>query len=61
MTKKFAISEAWRIKIEKHRDWFLREEKISRTNESARLPTNKCTILKELEGVQGSFRKLNID
>ncbi|XP_001604771.1 alpha-tocopherol transfer protein-like [Nasonia vitripennis] len=55
------LNEAWRLKIEKHRDWFLREEKLSRTNESARLPTSKSLIAKELDGVQGSFRKLNID
>ncbi|CAB0036247.1 unnamed protein product [Trichogramma brassicae] len=55
------LNESWRLKIEKNRDWFLREEKLSKTNESARLPSSRSTILKELEGVQGSFRKLNID
>ncbi|KAJ8684186.1 hypothetical protein QAD02_019978 [Eretmocerus hayati] len=55
------LNEAWRLKIEKHRDWFLREEKLSRTNESARLPSSKSLIAKELDGMQGSFRKLNID
>lgn len=53
--------DAWKKKIEKNRDWFLREEKLSRTNENARLPESKTRILKELEGLQGSFRQLNID
>ncbi|XP_011505041.1 PREDICTED: alpha-tocopherol transfer protein-like [Ceratosolen solmsi marchali] len=55
------LNDAWRLKIEKHRDWFLREEKLSKTDENARLPCNKSLIEKHLEGVQGSFRKLNID
>lgn len=53
--------DAWKKKIEKNRDWFLREEKLSRTNENARLPESKTRLLKELEGLQGSFRQLNID
>lgn len=53
---------AWQGKIEKNRDWFLRDEKLSRTNEKARLPESKTSrLLMELEGTQGSFRKLNID
>ncbi|XP_014219813.1 alpha-tocopherol transfer protein-like [Copidosoma floridanum] len=55
------LNEAWRLKLEKHRDWFLRDEKISRTDESKRLPNSKCLINDELAGLQGSFRKLNID
>lgn len=55
------LNGAWKKKIEKNRDWFLREEKLSRTNENARLPESKTRILKELEGLQGSFRQLNID
>lgn len=55
------FSGAWKKKIEKNRDWFLREEKLSQTNENARLPESKTRILKELEGLQGSFRQLNID
>jgi len=53
---------AWREKIEKNRDWFLREEKLSRSDEKARLPESKSScLLQELDGIQGSFRKLNID
>ncbi|XP_031842533.2 alpha-tocopherol transfer protein-like [Nomia melanderi] len=55
------LNDAWRRKIEKNRDWFLREEKLSRSNEAARLPESKSRIIKELDGVQGSFRQLNID
>ncbi|XP_034179963.2 alpha-tocopherol transfer protein-like [Osmia lignaria lignaria] len=55
------LNDAWKKKIEKNRDWFLREEKISRTNENARLPKSKSRLLIELEGLQGSFRQLNID
>lgn len=56
------LNAAWRQKIEKNRDWFLREEKLCRTNEKARLPETKSSgLLIELEGIQGSFRKLNID
>lgn len=55
------LNDAWKNRIEKNRDWFLREEKISRTNESARLPECKSRLLMELDGLQGSFRRLNID
>ncbi|XP_070154942.1 alpha-tocopherol transfer protein-like isoform X2 [Polyergus mexicanus] len=56
------LNAAWQEKIEKNRDWFLRDEKLSRTNEKARLPESKRScLLMELEGTQGSFRKLNID
>lgn len=48
--------------MEKNRDWFLRDEKLSRTNEKARLLESKASCLvMEFEGIQGSFRKLNID
>ncbi|XP_032691499.1 alpha-tocopherol transfer protein-like isoform X2 [Odontomachus brunneus] len=56
------LNAAWRERIEKNRDWFLREEKLSRADESARLPDSKpLSLLMELEGIQGTFRKLNID
>ncbi|XP_076758667.1 alpha-tocopherol transfer protein-like [Xylocopa sonorina] len=55
------LNDAWQRKIEKNKDWFLREEKLSRTNESARLPESKSRLLNELDGLQGSFRQLNID
>ncbi|KOC70981.1 Alpha-tocopherol transfer protein-like [Habropoda laboriosa] len=55
------LNDAWKKKIEKNKDWFLREEKLSRTNENARLPESKSRLLAELDGLQGSFRQLNID
>ncbi|CAD1474601.1 unnamed protein product, partial [Heterotrigona itama] len=55
------LNDAWKEKIERNRDWFLREEKLSRTNENARLPEAKTKLLAELDGLQGSFRQLNID
>ncbi|XP_071866087.1 alpha-tocopherol transfer protein-like [Bombus fervidus] len=55
------LNDAWKKKIEKNRDWFLREEKLSRTNEKARIPESKSRLLTELDGLQGSFRQLNID
>ncbi|XP_003401340.1 alpha-tocopherol transfer protein-like [Bombus terrestris] len=55
------LNDAWKKKIEKNRDWFLREEKLSRTNENARVPESKSRLLAELDGLQGSFRQLNID
>ncbi|KAI4504154.1 hypothetical protein M0802_000625 [Mischocyttarus mexicanus] len=56
------LNDAWRKKIERNRDFVLREEKLSRTDESVRLPDTKPSgIFLELNGVQGSFRKLNID
>ncbi|XP_076650281.1 alpha-tocopherol transfer protein-like [Halictus rubicundus] len=55
------LNDSWRKKIENNRDWFLREEKLSRTDESARLPESKSRLITELDGIQGSFRQLNID
>ncbi|XP_024869429.1 uncharacterized protein LOC112453102 isoform X2 [Temnothorax curvispinosus] len=56
------LNAAWQEKIEKNRDWFLRDEKLSRTNEKARLLESKAScVMMEFEGIQGSFRKLNID
>ncbi|XP_071570703.1 alpha-tocopherol transfer protein-like [Temnothorax nylanderi] len=56
------LNAAWQEKIEKARDWFLRDEKLSRTNEKARLLESKAScLMMEFEGIQGSFRKLNID
>ncbi|XP_076295104.1 alpha-tocopherol transfer protein-like [Lasioglossum baleicum] len=55
------LNDSWRKKIERNRDWFLREEKLSRTDESARLPGSKSRLITEFDGIQGSFRQLNID
>lgn len=50
------LNDSWRKKIEKYRDWFLREEKISKTNETVRLPASSSSLVTELGGIQGSFR-----
>ncbi|XP_051158078.1 alpha-tocopherol transfer protein-like isoform X2 [Leptopilina boulardi] len=55
------LNDAWCRKIEKHRDWYLRDEKISKTDENLRMPSHKSALTKELDGIQGSFRQLNID
>ncbi|XP_078033163.1 alpha-tocopherol transfer protein-like [Augochlora pura] len=55
------LNDSWRKKIEKNKDWFLREGKLSRSDESARLPESKSRLITELDGMQGSFRQLNID
>lgn len=54
------LNAAWQEKIEQYKDWFLRDEKLSRTNENARLLESKSCLM-EFEALQGSFRKLNID
>ncbi|XP_043467223.1 alpha-tocopherol transfer protein-like isoform X1 [Leptopilina heterotoma] len=55
------LNDAWCRKIEKHKDWYLRDEKISKTDENLRMPSHKSLLAKELDGMQGSFRQLNID
>ncbi|XP_011165153.1 alpha-tocopherol transfer protein-like [Solenopsis invicta] len=56
------LNTAWQEKLEKNRDWFLQDEKLSRTNEKARSPELKASCLvMDYEGIQGTFRKLNLD
>ncbi|XP_034949865.1 retinol-binding protein pinta-like [Chelonus insularis] len=56
------LNDAWRRKIERNRDWFLREEKLCKTDETMRLPAFSSVLAtSELNGIQGSFRQLNID
>ncbi|XP_057340518.1 retinol-binding protein pinta-like [Microplitis mediator] len=55
------LNDAWKKKIEKYRDWFLQEEKLSKTDEKVRMPTSSSSFALELGGIQGSFRQLNID
>ncbi|XP_014217588.1 alpha-tocopherol transfer protein-like [Copidosoma floridanum] len=45
--------------IEKHRDYFIEEERLVRVDESKRLGKPKTAT--ELFGVEGSFKKLDID
>lgn len=56
------INELWDVQIKKLKDfqeWFLEDERINRVNESLRIEKNN--VSNELSGVEGSFRKLDID
>lgn len=56
------LNDAWRKKLERNSDWLLKEEKLSRSDENLRLPDVKpSSFFVELDGVHGTFRKLNID
>lgn len=46
-------------RIENFREWFLEDEKSKRVNESQRI--GKIKTLSDLFGLDGSFRKLEID
>lgn len=46
-------------KIENFREWFLEDERINRVDESLRI--NKSKTSNDLFGVDGSFKKLEID
>ncbi|XP_066996369.1 alpha-tocopherol transfer protein-like [Anabrus simplex] len=54
----YELNNAWRIKLESYRDWFIEEEK-KRTDESKR--PSKTRFASELFGMDGSFKKLSID
>lgn len=45
-------------KLENHREWFLQDEAMARVNEALRVGENK---MMDLFGVEGSFKKLDID
>ncbi|KAK5647007.1 hypothetical protein RI129_005471 [Pyrocoelia pectoralis] len=48
----------WKAKVESYRDWFLENEKL-KSNEDLRKGTSKTSS--SVFGMEGSFRKLNID
>jgi hypothetical protein len=50
--------EYWKKKVESYRDWYL-EEDTYRSNEKLR--PGKPKTSEEMFGVEGSFRKLNLD
>ncbi|XP_014472010.1 PREDICTED: alpha-tocopherol transfer protein-like [Dinoponera quadriceps] len=45
--------------IENHREWFLKDEALNRVNEALRVGNSKSAT--DLFGVEGSFKKLEID
>lgn len=45
-------------KLEEHREWFLQDEVTGRVNEALRIGKSKTM---DLFGVEGSFKKLDID
>ncbi|XP_059059454.1 alpha-tocopherol transfer protein-like [Achroia grisella] len=52
------LTDHWKAKVESYRDWFLKEESVF-SDESKR--PGKPKTSSELFGVEGSFRKLEVD
>lgn len=52
------LSEKQLKKVEDHREWYLQDEVTGRVNEALRVGENKTM---DLFGVEGSFKKLDID
>lgn len=52
------FTDYWKEKVESYRDWFLREE-TARSDESKRPVKGKTSS--DVFGVEGSFRKLEVD
>lgn len=50
--------EEYLKKLEDHREWFLQDEVTGRVNESLRVGKSRTM---DLFGVEGSFKKLDID
>lgn len=56
----FSITEGWKEELMKHRDWYLSQQAVV-SDESKRIKKNNVQIDYTLAGVEGSFRKLEID
>ncbi|KAL4715158.1 hypothetical protein ACJJTC_012205 [Scirpophaga incertulas] len=52
------LTDYWKVKVESYREWFLKEENC-KSDETKRAGMPKTTS--ELFGVEGSFRKLDVD
>lgn len=52
------LQEEMLKKLEDHREWYLKDDVTGRVNEALRVGENKTM---DLFGVEGSFKKLDID
>ncbi|KAL6428454.1 hypothetical protein ACFW04_008609 [Cataglyphis niger] len=55
----YKLAEIEVKKLEDHREWFLMDEAIGRVNETLRIDKNKSAS--DLFGIEGSFKRLDID
>ncbi|XP_070155656.1 alpha-tocopherol transfer protein-like isoform X2 [Polyergus mexicanus] len=55
----YKLAEIEVKKLEDHREWFLMDEATGRVNEALRIDKNKSAS--DLFGIEGSFKKLDID
>lgn len=55
----YKLAEIEVKKLEDHRKWFLMDEATGRVNEALRIGKSKSAS--DLFGIEGSFKKLDID
>lgn len=55
----YELAEIEVKKLENYREWFLKDEATGRVNEALRIGKSKSAS--DLFGVEGSFKKLDID